>query len=110
MKLALNRKFGVLLVIVAMLLGLSACYSKRDNGRVIPKDSVGAISFNGKGIALFDKSGKPIKAVTDKRKGKQISKATVRLIKVNPCYMEWCPDNGICKLYRVSEGACPAWW
>ena len=110
MKIVLIKKLGVLLVVVSMMLGLSACYNKSDNARVIPKDSVGVISFNGKGIILLDKAGKPIKSVKETRTGKEISKATVRMLKVNPCYIEWCPSDGVCQYYKVSDGACPSWW
>jgi len=110
MKSIFTKKIGLLLVFVAMMVGLSACYTKSDNGRVIPKDSVGAISFSGKGLVLFDKTGKQIKPVNEKRKGKELSKATISIVKVNPCYMKWCPSDGVCQYYKISEGACPAWW
>jgi len=110
MKAILTNKFGMILMVFVILVGLSACYNKDDSVRKLPADSVGAISFNGKGIVLLNKQGKPVKPVKENRKGTERSMATLSIIKVNPCYVKWCPSGSECEYYKISDDACPAWW
>jgi len=81
-----------------------------DKGVNLPAGAVGGISFHGKGITVIDENGKKIKPVKETRKGVERSMATVSIIKVNPCYVKWCPSGSECEYYKISEGACPAWW
>jgi len=88
------------------LTGVDPVYERN----IAPKGAMGSIHFMGKGVVFQNSSGKKLNSINDKRSKKVISTAKVSLIKVNPCYIEWCPDNGVCQLYKISEGACPAWW
>ncbi len=96
-----------------VLTGISAC-NRGDvkNDVQLPKDSVGAISFQGKNIILLNKAGAQIKpSKIDVSKGKVLKRATLETIKVNPCIIRWCPSDGVCEVYVYEQMAtCPAWW
>lgn len=103
------RNFGLMIVVTS---GLFACgqYKATHDPR-LPDGTLAGISFQGKGIVLFDKAGKPIRPVNETRKGEVKRSATIRMKKINPCVIEWCPDGGVCQVYVIPNvDQCPAWW
>lgn len=109
------------IVVLASGLGVFALVSAHNAKGVDPvyddhthlqKGAVGGINFQGKGIILHDKSGKRLNPTKlDTSKGRTIAEATIRLKKVNPCVMEWCPDGDVYQVYVIPDvDQCPAWW
>ncbi len=106
------KKFGLVAFTIIAALGLSACgqYKKMKDPR-LPGGTLAGISFQGKGIVLFNQEGQPIKPTRETREGVVKRSATINMKKINPCVIEWCPDGDVCQVYVIPDmDQCPEWW
>jgi len=110
----INKKLFTVLGIVFLSVSVLGCGQSKtlSHDLKLPEGAVGAVSFQGNDVKIFDKNGRELKPqkIDLKKATKLGDSITFTRYKLNPCVIERCTSTG-CKTYVYEQlTSCPAWW